>query len=111
MRKSSIRRNTISGEVPFDGLADGIVHFTEWNNGEGFDFELTDPNYKNSKSIELHSDEIKTIAAISMYLGYLNLEELLEEVNRIENDEEKAKRDLAKFKSDIQSKSFNYPDF
>lgn len=72
--KNNIRRNTISGEITVDGLVEGFVVFTEWNNGEGFDFEVMDENYKSEKKISLHCDELEAMAALALHLGFLDIE-------------------------------------
>lgn len=92
--KSDFRRNTVSGLVPIDGLHEGQVYFSEWWNGEGISFEITDKDgISNKKVLELSQDEIETLTSIFKYLGLF--------------DDDAVKENLIKWKKEEKEK-FDY---
>lgn len=91
--KADIRRNVISGLVPVEGLHDGQILFTEWWNGEGITFELTDKDgVSNRKTIDLHQDEIETIAAIAKFIGLYDSDSIFNKVNQWKIEEKEREK-------------------
>ena len=77
-RSATIRYDTISGTVPFDGflMDTGEASFVEWNNGEGIDIEFYDETYNLTKRLSLCDDEIHMIALIAKMLDRLDIDKL-----------------------------------
>lgn len=67
---SDVRYTGIVGIVEEQGLTDVSVHFSEWWNGEGLDFEFGD----DGKRIQLHIDEINALVTACMVAGFVDIE-------------------------------------
>lgn len=70
---SFIRRNSIAGLVQTAGFVKTEIKFSETWDGESLIFEVKDKITGKAKSIELSGEELTTIAAVSAYLGKINL--------------------------------------
>lgn len=68
------------------------LHFSEWWNGEGIDFEFLDRNYKQDRRISLHMEEIESIAIAALLCGMLDL-------NFLEADLKQAKEENEKYRA------------
>ena len=97
--KADFRRNTITGLVPIDGLHEGQIYFSEWWNGEGISFEITDKDgISNKKVLELSQDEIETITSIFKYIGLFNDDTVNENVSKWQKEEKEKIEMINKFK-------------
>lgn len=76
---SDIRRNGIVGVIEVDGLSKVSLHFSEWWNGEGMDFQFNDED----KRISLHIDELRALATAALATGFIDLDEIAQEVQDI----------------------------
>lgn len=90
---SDFRKNAVVGLVEHDGLAKVSLHFSEWYNGEGADFEFLGDD---RKKFSLHTDEIHALIVASRLLGMVDSTEIEEDVQKIKQDTAKRKKDLKK---------------
>lgn len=75
---NDIRRNGIVGIVETEGLTKVSLHFSEWWNGEGMDFDFDD-----KKKFSLHIDEMHALAVALTAAGYIDLEAVREEADTL----------------------------
>ena len=99
--KADFRRNTVSGLVPIDGLHEGQIYFSEWWNGEGISFEITDKDgISNKKVLELSQDEIETITSIFKYIGLFVDDTVKENLIKWKKEEKEKFDNIVQFKRD-----------
>lgn len=65
----NLRRNGLIGLLEHSGLIDVSIHFTEWWNGEGFDFSIND-----RPAVSIHADELTALVAIGIATEYIDLD-------------------------------------
>lgn len=99
--KASIRRNTISGDIPIDGLFEGSALFNEWNNGEGFDIEIYNKKGETQNKFSLHHDEMEAIAIIGEMFGMIDSEEVSTKSKQFLKDEQEHIELIKQFKGKI----------
>ena len=56
-------------EYEIDGLTKSLCKVTQWTNGEGYDISF-DTEKRDTKRIDLHSDEIDTLLACLNHFKY-----------------------------------------
>lgn len=69
----NLRRNGLIGLFEHSGLVDVSIHFTEWWNGEGFDYSIND-----RPIISIHSDELSALVAIGIATEYIDIDQCKE---------------------------------
>ena len=85
---NDIRRNSITGVIETEGLTKVNLHFSEWWNGEGMDFDFDD-----KKKICLHLDEMHALAVALVATGYIDVEAVQEEADDL-NQKAKLRADM-----------------
>lgn len=75
---NDIRRNSITGVIETEGLTKVNLHFSEWWNGEGMDFDFDD-----KKKFCLHLDEMHALAVALVATGYIDVEAVQQEADEL----------------------------
>lgn len=86
---NSIRKNAICGIIEEKGIIPISLHFSEWWNGEGLDFEFND-----EKRIHLHSEEIQALLVAALLTGMVDIEDAKSRAHQIEKDHREKERRL-----------------
>ncbi len=79
---SNIRHNGIVGVIEY--AIDKAIHFSEYENGEGLDFVLSEGD--KDRYISLSIDDILTLAVACHAAGYLSLKEVKKESKKLQYD-------------------------
>ena len=102
MSYSNIRRNAIVGIIEDTDLSDETsLHFSEWWNGEGFDFHF-DQGTKRESRIALTCTQIRMLATAAHAAGYLDLDEIEEKSQELLSESRKRARRIEKFRNEYQ---------
>lgn len=87
----NIRKNSITGLIETDNLTKVSLHFSEWWNGEGLDFDFGD------KRIALHSDELHAMFLAAYASGFVDLESVMVEAKELRMESEEWARQIESF--------------
>ena len=90
---NDIRDNGIVGVVQVGDDDKDYIHFSEWWNGEGLDISFNTDLNKYTK-LSLHIDELHALAVTMVISKYINIEDVEEDVKRIEGYTRKAQVDV-----------------
>lgn len=86
---SNIRRNGIVGMFDYkEGLTDVSLHFSEWWNGEGMDFDFND-----QKKFALHLDELHSLAVAAVATGMIDIDDVKKDADAL-NEESRRRSNL-----------------
>ena len=67
---TDIRRNSVVGIIEDqDDFPPYSIHFSEWWNGEGLDFTLTDES-----TVRLHDTELSAIVTVAIATGFVDID-------------------------------------
>lgn len=94
---NNIRKNGIVGVIEEEGLVKVNLHFSEWWNGEGLDFNFDD------KRFELHIDEIGALVTAAVITGMVDVQECVAKATAIKLESERRQAELEKFKNEYTS--------
>jgi hypothetical protein len=81
---TSFRKNGLVGVIEKHDMAQSVkMHFSEWWNGEGMDFDFTD---KEEKRVALHLSEIQALVTACILGGLVDIESCRNLAHRMERD-------------------------
>lgn len=80
----NMRKNAIVGIFESQGLLKTELHFSEWWNGEGMDFDFSDGKNKFS----LHAEEIHALVVAALASSMIDMEHVQEDVEAMAKDSE-----------------------
>lgn len=92
-----VRKNATAGVIENEDVK---LHFSEWWNGEGVDFTFTkgmDGSLTRTladKHCPFSMSEMTAIVTVAMYMGMIDMEEVEENVRRLENSMVTKKRTI-----------------
>ena len=90
----NIRRNSITGIIESEGLTKVSLHFSEWWNGEGMDF-----NFDDKKFVSLHSEELKAMMVAALAAEMIDMGSVMEEVVEIKADSKRREQEIERMRS------------
>lgn len=90
----NIRRNSITGIIEKEGLTTVSLHFSEWWNGEGMDF-----NFDDKKFVSLHSEELKAMMVAALAAEMIDMGSVMEEVVEIKADSKRREEHIEMLRS------------
>ena len=90
----NIRRNSITGIIESQGLTEVSLHFSEWWNGEGMDF-----NFDDKKFMSLHSEELSAIMVAALAAEMVDIGSIMEEVVEMKADSKRREQELERMRS------------
>ena len=90
----NIRRNSITGIIESEGLTNVSLHFSEWWNGEGMDF-----NFDDKKFVSLHSEELSAIMVAALAAEMIDMGSVMEEVVEIKADSKRREEHIERIRS------------
>lgn len=98
--KSDIRKGLIGVIEYHEGLVPVSLHFSEWWNGEGLDFNFLN---ESNKTISLHDDEITAlIIAAKIGLG-INLKDIEKQAKEIRQSYKNSRKELKRLRGSIKN--------
>lgn len=86
---NNMRNDSITGIVETDGLVSVKLHFSEWWNGEGLDFDFND-----EKRIALHLDEIHALVVASIAAGFIDIDEAISDADELVEQSKERQRQI-----------------
>lgn len=82
---SNIRRDGIVGVLEYEqGITDVKLHFSEWWNGEGMDFD-----FNEQKKFALHTDELHSLAVAAVASGMIDIDAVIKEANELNTESQR----------------------
>lgn len=87
----NLRKNSITGLIETDNLTKVSLHFSEWWNGEGLDFDFGD------KRIALHSDELHAMFVSAAASGFVDWESVMVDAKELRLESEERARMIESF--------------
>lgn len=90
----NIRRNSITGIIESEGLTNVSLHFSEWWNGEGMDF-----NFDDKKFMSLHSEELSAIMVAALAAEMVDIGSIMDELYDLLKESEKRERMIENMRS------------
>lgn len=98
MSYSNIRKTGIVGIIEDTDIADETsLHFSEWWNGEGFDFNF-DQGTKRESKISLNITQITMLATAAHAAGFLDLDEVEAKSQELLSESRKRVRRIQDFR-------------
>lgn len=91
-----MRKDGITGEVEIEGFG-SEVHFSEWYNGDGYDFEVSRGSNATQK-FDLTVQEIYAIAKMGLMADIFFLDDLVADVEKSKEYNRKREKDLAEIR-------------
>ena len=85
MSFSNIRYNGVVGVVEYRGLVTGSLHFAEWWNGEGLDYEINS-SAGDTRRIQLHFDELHAMIVAAIATGSIDIRAAAREARTLKAD-------------------------
>ena len=102
MSYSNIRKTGIVGIIEEHDITDETsLHFSEWWNGEGFDFHF-DQGTKRESRIALNITQITMLATAAHAAGFLDLDEVEEKSGKLLSESRKRTRRIQDFRDQYQ---------
>ena len=92
-----MRKDGITGEVEIEGFG-SEVHFSEWYNGDGYDFEVSRGSYATQK-FDLTVQEIYAIAKMGAMANVFFLNDLAADVEKSKEHNRKLDETLTEIRS------------
>lgn len=92
------RTNGVVGVLELDGLVPVTLHFSEWWNGEGGDFNFLQ---EKSKQISLHMDEISAIVVAANLMGMIDFKEIKNKTKKVKKQTEEKRKSIEQFKIQV----------
>lgn len=90
----NIRRNSITGIIESQGLTEVSLHFSEWWNGEGMDF-----NFDDKKFVSLHLEELHAMMVGAVACGMIDIGSVMKEATELEIDSKRREQELERMRS------------
>ena len=87
----NLRKNSITGLIETDNLTKVSLHFSEWWNGEGLDFDFGD------KRIALHSDELHAMFVAAAASDFVDWESVMVDAKELRLESEERARMIESF--------------
>lgn len=96
---NTFRSNGIIGEYEIDNLLEvSSIHFSEWNNGEGLDFVLSNSESVEIQKFSLSIEQLNALAVIGHAIGYIEMGEVICEAERYKKESKDREKIIQQFR-------------
>lgn len=93
---NNFRENGIVGVLEFeDNIVPVTLHFSEWWNGEGIDYNFIN---ERGKFVSLHMDEIESLVVAAKLTGLISFKTIKKKVKKVRKETETRNQELQNFK-------------